>query len=228
MYSQEDSALMLVDGLMKREMSGASGERWEKILARTQGRKVIRHGFAPDQEYGQYTVGDVEAHWCESTQGSLEGVVWISVLELGCRDQLVTLARWSEGFLDLLQWVGEAPEGQVALFLEGAVQVREIFEGDRDGLVRVLAQHGDSSWGVGTLLASLDSVSIFHDRAELLKGEYNGLGLVREDMVCNADIHDLYVRIATGAEPSGMLRLWEASRADLLTAVALVHHNTRG
>ncbi len=202
--------------------SGADQERadrFERILRRRRRRQVHQHGFAPDLVHGSRRL---DAIYEVVGARRAEGMLMVTELELGGEASVLTLGRWREGFLDLVQVVvrpGEVVGAQALMavmdLMEGAVEVLGTTGGALRALRGWLTQAGQCDELACVLLPLAGS------RAELLEREEQVLGLVREDMATCVQVQALAPEWLIDEDPMAQTRLLDAGRADALTCAAL-------
>lgn len=199
----------------------ASGDRFERILSRRRRRVLHRGGFAPDLVHGERELGDA---YDVFGADALEGTVLVTTLKLDQGARLFTLGRWSEGFLDILQWFESAESvtpfevmDAVLTMMEGADSLLGATGADVRALLSLLAELGEDD--AAARFATATQVPVALNRDDLLVRETAVLSLVREDVASAKEVREIFA--GAGQEPMAKIRLLDAGRADLLTTHAL-------
>jgi hypothetical protein len=185
--------------------------------------RASRYGFAPDMEHGPHAIGDI---YQAADVDTLEATVLVSFLDLGQGACLLTVGRWCEGFLDLAQVVS-APDVEnknlhiVLELLSGAGQVLGLTTSDQARLQLWLLSQGEQALALE--LGRCARLPLSRDREDLLQQETRELGLIREDLAQAGEVRRVFSLARHGGDIEALRRIWEAGRADLLTATALLH-----
>lgn len=185
--------------------------------------KAQRYGFAPDLEHGPHAIGDI---YEVAEVEMLEATALVSFLELGQGAQLLTVGRWCEGFLDLAQVVSAPGLHNRSLqpvleLLSGARQVLGLATSDQARLQLWLMSVGEHALALE--LGRCARLPLSRDRGDLLQQESQQLGLIREDLATSQEVHAVFAQARHEGDIEALRRVWEAGRADMLTATALLH-----
>lgn len=193
-----------------------------RILRRSPLARVVRHGFAPDLEHGPREIGHI---YQNMNAEELESTLLVSSLDLGGEARLLTLGRWCEGFLDLVQIFVQpgVPTQSISAALEsleGVTSVVGLTHDAPETLFSWLKAHGEVDTAQD--LEKKSGLSFCSSHSHMLKMEQEVLGLVREDLASLMEVAEVFADTRNG-DPMARRRVLEAARADILTTTALFH-----
>jgi hypothetical protein len=184
--------------------------------------RVVTYGFAPDLEHGDRPLGDIYDYM---DPDALEATAFVSSLDLGHGARLLTLARWNEGFFELAQLIDrpDAPARDLCAalqLLQGATQILGLTAADHARLQLFLLTAG--ALDLAEQLHRCAHLPIARDRDDLLARERDDLSLSREDLTSHDALAATFADACAHGDLNDLNRLWEAGRADMLTATSLL------